>query len=194
MQVKNSRPELVVLTRTAAYICNMCGDEIPIVHGSKSSSIHEFVVSGGYDSWFPGDMETIRFDLCDRCLRSLCESFKIPPQSTLDTIPITHSETLETYYRQGDRPIVTKSQGDAATLPCPQAEKEMPDGVPYTLQGIFKHFKGNFYEALDIVWIAEEQVWGVLYRALYGDSGYWIRPWTSWNSRTESGQLRFVRV
>lgn len=43
-------------------------------------------------------------------------------------------------------------------------------------KGIYKHFKGNRYEVLDVVRHSETQEDHVLYKALYGEGGLWIRP------------------
>jgi len=43
-------------------------------------------------------------------------------------------------------------------------------------KGIYKHYKGNEYETLDIVRHSETQEELVLYKALYGDYGLWVRP------------------
>lgn len=42
--------------------------------------------------------------------------------------------------------------------------------------GIYKHFKGNLYEVLGTVCHSETEEVFVLYRALYGDYGLWVRP------------------
>lgn len=41
---------------------------------------------------------------------------------------------------------------------------------------IYKHFKGNYYYVEDIATNADNEVEYVIYRALYGDYGLWIRP------------------
>lgn len=43
-------------------------------------------------------------------------------------------------------------------------------------KGIYQHFKGNFYELVDIARYSENLEEMVVYRALYGDFGLWIRP------------------
>ncbi len=44
--------------------------------------------------------------------------------------------------------------------------------------GIYEHYKGNHYEVIDTVRHSETEELMVLYRALYGDEGLWIRPYT----------------
>ena len=43
-------------------------------------------------------------------------------------------------------------------------------------KGIYKHFKGNMYEVLDIASHSETEEPYVVYRTLYGDHSLWIRP------------------
>lgn len=43
-------------------------------------------------------------------------------------------------------------------------------------KGIYQHFKGNSYEVIDIARHSENQQEYVIYRALYGDRGLWVRP------------------
>lgn len=43
-------------------------------------------------------------------------------------------------------------------------------------KGIYRHFKGNKYQVINIVRHSENQQYMVLYQALYGDHGLWVRP------------------
>ena len=43
-------------------------------------------------------------------------------------------------------------------------------------KGIYRHFKGNRYEVIDIARHSESEEYLVIYRPLYGDSGLWARP------------------
>lgn len=43
-------------------------------------------------------------------------------------------------------------------------------------KGIYKHFKGNQYEVLYVATHTETGEECVVYKALYGDYGIWIRP------------------
>ncbi|GHB22248.1 DUF1653 domain-containing protein [Salinicola rhizosphaerae] len=42
--------------------------------------------------------------------------------------------------------------------------------------GIYRHYKGQLYEVLDVAQHSETEAWVVVYRALYGDYGLWVRP------------------
>jgi len=47
--------------------------------------------------------------------------------------------------------------------------------------GIYRHFKGNLYEALFLATDSENLQPIVVYKALYGDGGIWVRPFSMWN-------------
>lgn len=42
--------------------------------------------------------------------------------------------------------------------------------------GRYRHFKGNVYEVIGIARHSEDESPVVVYRALYGDGGLWVRP------------------
>jgi hypothetical protein len=46
----------------------------------------------------------------------------------------------------------------------------------YTTGTIFKHYKGNLYEFLYIAHHSETREELVVYKALYGEYGIWVRP------------------
>ena len=49
------------------------------------------------------------------------------------------------------------------------------------LPGKYRHFKGNEYEVLYIAKHSETMEDMVVYRALYGEHGIWVRPASMWN-------------
>ena len=63
--------------------------------------------------------------------------------------------------------------------------------------GRYRHFKGREYEVLFIARHSEDESPLVVYRALYGDFGLWVRPAHMWNETVIRGgrtYTRFVRV
>ena len=52
---------------------------------------------------------------------------------------------------------------------------DLPD-LPATPPGRYRHYKGGEYEVLGSVRHSETLALLVLYRALYGDGGLWVRP------------------
>ena len=51
--------------------------------------------------------------------------------------------------------------------------------------GRYRHFKGKEYEVLDIATHSETREEMVVYRALYGERGVWVRPASMWNEVIE---------
>lgn len=49
--------------------------------------------------------------------------------------------------------------------------------LPSLPAGRYRHFKGGLYEVVDVVRSSETLQPMVLYRALYGDGGLWVRPY-----------------
>ena len=51
--------------------------------------------------------------------------------------------------------------------------------------GKYRHFKGNMYEVITIAIHSETREEMVVYRALYGDGGVWVRPASMWTETVE---------
>ena len=51
--------------------------------------------------------------------------------------------------------------------------------------GIYRHFKGNLYRLLHIARHSESLEPMVVYQALYGKGGIWVRPASMWNDTVE---------
>ncbi|MDY3224487.1 MAG: DUF1653 domain-containing protein [Candidatus Faecousia sp.] len=46
--------------------------------------------------------------------------------------------------------------------------------------GTYRHFKGNLYEVIGVASHSETLEPMVVYRALYGERGLWVRPAAMW--------------
>lgn len=44
-------------------------------------------------------------------------------------------------------------------------------------KGIYRHYKGNLYEVFMTAQHTETEEWMVVYKALYGEEGMWVRPY-----------------
>ena len=51
--------------------------------------------------------------------------------------------------------------------------------------GRYRHFKGNEYKVLHIARHSETLEEMVVYQALYGEYGIWVRPASMWNEMVE---------
>ena len=61
------------------------------------------------------------------------------------------------------------------------------------LCGRYRHFKGNEYEVVGIARHSEDETPMVVYRALYGEGGLWIRPAVMWNETVERNGKTYKR-
>ena len=59
--------------------------------------------------------------------------------------------------------------------------------------GRYRHFKGNEYEVIGLARHSETQEEMVVYRALYGDFGLWVRPARMWTDTVERDGKTFRR-
>ena len=60
-------------------------------------------------------------------------------------------------------------------------------------KGIYRHYKGNLYEVIGIAKHSETLEEMVVYKALYGDGGLWVRPAKMWNEIIELPQKSVKR-
>ena len=51
--------------------------------------------------------------------------------------------------------------------------------------GLWKHFKGNLYRVMYVALHSETGEEMVVYQALYGQRGMWVRPASMWNEIVE---------
>ena len=59
--------------------------------------------------------------------------------------------------------------------------------------GRYRHFKGKEYEVLGVARHSETEEELVVYRALYGEFGLWVRPVSMWNETVERDGKTFRR-
>lgn len=52
-------------------------------------------------------------------------------------------------------------------------------------KGIYRHFKGNRYRLLYVAKHSETLESMVVYQALYGEQGIWVRPAAMWTEHVE---------
>ena len=65
------------------------------------------------------------------------------------------------------------------------------------LPGVYRHHKGQHYDVLGVAKHSETEEEFVVYRALYGDRGLWIRPLAMFVERVEKDGVsvpRFSRI
>ncbi len=63
--------------------------------------------------------------------------------------------------------------------------------------GRYRHFKGGEYELLYLAKHSETMEEMVVYRALYGEGGVWVRPASMWNEpvvRDGETYQRFIYI
>ncbi|RUM76888.1 MAG: DUF1653 domain-containing protein [Sulfurovum sp.] len=65
-------------------------------------------------------------------------------------------------------------------------------------KGLYRHYKGNMYEVYMTAQHSETEEWMVVYQALYGEKGMWVRPYEIFieNVELKNGKIvkRFQKV
>ena len=51
--------------------------------------------------------------------------------------------------------------------------------------GVYRHFKGNLYRLITVARHSETLEEMVVYQALYGEGGFWVRPAAMWDEIVE---------
>lgn len=59
--------------------------------------------------------------------------------------------------------------------------------------GKYRHFKGNEYEVIGVARHSESMQEMVVYRALYGDGGLWVRPAEMWEDTVTREGVTYQR-
>ena len=59
--------------------------------------------------------------------------------------------------------------------------------------GKYRHFKGNEYEVIGTAKHSETMEEMVVYRALYGEFGLWVRPASMWEETVERDGKTYQR-
>ena len=65
--------------------------------------------------------------------------------------------------------------------------------MPTIRPGRYRHFKGKEYEVIGTARHSETLEELVVYRALYGDGGLWVRPTAMWTEEVEREGYRGPR-
>lgn len=65
--------------------------------------------------------------------------------------------------------------------------------LPTVTPGRYRHYKGGAYELLGVVRHSETTQPMVLYRALYGEQGLWVRPYAMFFEMVEVDGVRRPR-
>ena len=68
---------------------------------------------------------------------------------------------------------------------------------PTIARGIYQHYKGPYYQVLDVVRHSASAEWLVYYRTCYGDWSRWVRPFDMFIGAIELDGLeqpRFVYI
>ena len=63
--------------------------------------------------------------------------------------------------------------------------------------GLYRHYKGNLYKVMMTARHSETEEWMVVYKALYGEEGFWVRPYEMFIGKVEvDGQMveRFEKI
>ncbi len=60
-------------------------------------------------------------------------------------------------------------------------------------KGIYRHYKGNEYEVIAMAKHSETEEQMVVYRALYGEYGVWVRPYEIFAEEVELDGMKVAR-
>ena len=77
MKITEKQTRTIEEEITKDIICNKCGESLKDKCDMNFEGLQEIFVSGGYASLL-GDMVEFTFSMCEKCLKVLFRSFKIP--------------------------------------------------------------------------------------------------------------------
>jgi len=60
-------------------------------------------------------------------------------------------------------------------------------------KGVYQHYKGNMYEVYMTAQHSETEEWMVVYKALYGEQGTWVRPYVMFVEKVEVNGIMIPR-
>ena len=98
--------------------------------------------------------------------------------------------------RHNDSARRERRMANAKESPNPSVVSATPPR-PCPPPGLYRHYKGADYRVLGCVRHSESEEWLVLYRALYGERGLWVRPLAMFVDTVEVGgrpTARFARL
>jgi len=78
-----------------------------------------------------------------------------------------------------------------------ETEHDTRSAGPGVEPGLYEHYKGSRYRVIDRVRHSETDEELVLYRALYGEHGLWVRPLAMFGETVEVdgvSRARFLRI
>ena len=61
------------------------------------------------------------------------------------------------------------------------------------ISGVYRHYKGGLYRVICLAHHSETLEDMVVYRALYGDGGVWVRPASMWNETVVRDGVTYQR-
>lgn len=195
--VRVLRPVIEVKETLVSVTCNVCGRTAPVeFHGGLPCDFHCFFFSGGYGSKFPADMENFEIVVCEACIQAWVKTFKYPDVSVGSGMFPRPTKALHTESKR-EMTVDQYLAFDGDEVPQEAWKwEEVPDTEcdPPIKDSVWRHFKGNLYQILGLVWEWPSKEPLVHYQGLYGESQCFLRPLGMFMSEVQSSIPRFTRV
>ena len=109
-------------------------------------------------------------------------------KALLDTLPFMHS-AIHIYKKLGFYEVPQYNDSPIDYAIYMQLDLQPAEIKP----GKYRHFKGNEYEVIGVAKHSETLEPMVVYRALYGEGGIWVRPASMWDETIERDGQTFKR-